>query len=86
MLADDLLLFHPFSCRVWTTGARASGGGETQGGGAEDEVWGEGETDPRSAREPERTAKTAAAAGERPRIDSTFNTGHFNLNSQRQSH
>lgn len=48
-----------------TAGARESGKGETQGGGAEEEVCGEGETDPQSAREPERTANTAAAAGER---------------------
>lgn len=48
-----------------TAGARQSGGGETQAGGTEEEVCGEGETDPRSAREPERTANPAAAAGQR---------------------
>lgn len=47
-----------------TAGARGSGGGEAQGGGTEEEVCGEGEADPQPAREPERAADTAAAAGE----------------------
>ncbi|KAI4810687.1 hypothetical protein KUCAC02_013624 [Chaenocephalus aceratus] len=38
---------------------------KTEGERAEGEVRGEGETDPQSAREPERTAHTAAEAGER---------------------
>lgn len=46
-----------------TAGAREAGGGEKQSGGAEEEVRGEGETDPQSAREPERTADSAAATG-----------------------
>lgn len=59
-----VLLLHSFLTVSVTAGARESGKGETQGGGAEEEVCGEGKTDPQSAREPERTAKTAAAAGE----------------------
>lgn len=60
-------LFHSFSFLTVpvTAGARQSGSGETQAGGTEEEVCGEGKTDPQSAREPERTAKTSAAAGER---------------------
>lgn len=56
--------FTLFSPCLAPAGARESGGGETQGGGAEEEVWGERETDPQSARKPERTANPATAKGE----------------------
>lgn len=61
--------FHPFFFLLLTlpvtAGARQPWSGATQTGGTEEEVCGEGKTDPQSAREPERTANTAAAAGER---------------------
>lgn len=59
-----LLLLHTSLTLSVQEGATESGGGETEGGRAEEEVWGKGETDPQSAREPEGTAITAAAASE----------------------
>lgn len=49
---------------LFAAGARETGGGETQGGGAEEELRGEGEGDPQSGRESERAAHTSASAGE----------------------
>lgn len=44
-------------------GTTESGGGEREGGDAEEELRGEGEDDSQPAREPARTADCAATAG-----------------------
>lgn len=58
------LLLSPFSNPSVNAGARESGRWEAPGGGAEEEVQGEREADPRSAGKSEKTANAAAAAGE----------------------
>lgn len=47
----------------WAPGTTESGGGERQGGGAEEQLRGEGEDASQSAREPARAVDCAATAG-----------------------
>lgn len=47
----------------WAPGTTEPGGGERQGGGAEEEFRGEGEDDSQSAREPTRAVDCAATSG-----------------------
>lgn len=60
-----------------TTGTRQSGRGKTQDGDTEVEVWGARKTDPHSARESARTAKAAAAKGDKETCTTTLHQQHW---------